>query len=413
MTISDLARTALESFPVEAKRTAHVLIDEVRQGSITARLVAGTQAHTVVWEFEDSSSRVVCSCGESACAHAAAVLVVLAGEEVPPRPDDRPPRPAPAPFASAPAATDREPAIAEATMELVRQTCIHGLRGDAKDRDDALARVLDLLRDLDVPDLKRAVASLRRSLTSTEPDPALGGTALFRLTTMVDELQQGAGPSVAPSDNGFGAGEQRREEVRLLEVGRDTQRTPFGERRDVSYFLDLDARVLLRELASARPGAAPRMSEGPFPKLLLGNLVSIEDGPSPQRIRMLQYTSAGSVADHDLDVFLGSCQTHVDAVYRAFRSSAALDGQDRVVLFAPDRVIPSTIGVVLADEAGACLPLARRADAGRCAAVDHVQKQGTILAVVGPLVQYSELLAILPLTVLVEIEGRRTLRRIR
>ena len=132
----------------------------------------------------------------------------------------------------------------------------------------------------------------------------------------------------------------------------------------VGGFIDIEDGHLFRELAAAKPGSPPRMSEGPFPKLLVGNLVSIESGPEPRRIRMLQYSAAGLLGGVELDRIKSAATTSVDALYDTYRKALETHDAtlDPVVVFAPTKTLPSPKGAVLLDGANRVLPLARSAE---------------------------------------------------
>lgn len=423
MNLREMARAALAALPRSSQEAGPPLLQGRREGSLTFRIDDGERTSTVVWELDASGGRLACTCGKPGCEHAAALLAALAGGEL--SPDLTEPEPGAAEIGAAEPTAGKPPAepgataqeIAEAADELIRQICALGLGPDQPERDASLEGLVSLLRERDLPDLKRAVALLRRVLTSPDgpPDPSRAATALMQISTLKERLRQGKPLAEPRRPAPVAADFQRKEEVRLLEVARDTQRTPFGERRDVSYFLDLDDNLLLREEASAPPGSAPRMSEGPFPKLLLGNLILVEAGPSPQRVRLLQYASAGFASETDLEHLLASSHSDVATLYRGFRTSSDADerGPDHLVIFSPDRVLPSSSGIVLADENGALLPLARAVAPALCATVDLLDKRGTLLAVIGPLVLSVDLLALHPLSVVIELDGTRTLRRLR
>ena len=415
MSLRDLAKTALSSFSRVTTQPGQTTIEQVRMGSVVARLDDGQQVQTVIWEFDDSTNRVACTCGASYCEHGAALLVALAGDDLPCADADAPEsRESAPPLIDSHTVTDEE--IIEAARVLVGETSGDGVVGESSERDDALRHTLALLQDRDLPGLRRAVGLLRRVITSEDKDITRATTALIHITSSAARLGrrlEGASGGSEPLRGRHDG--RRREELRLMEVARNTQRTPFGERRDISYFLDLDERILLRELATAAPGSAPKMSEGPFPKLLLGNLVTIEDGPDPKRVRLLQYSSAGYATDGDFEQLLAACDTDVAAIYSRYSKdcSEGNDGPDSLVLYAPDRVIRTSTGVVFADESGALLPLARSIAPSWCDTVDLISHQGAILAVIGPIVFHPKFLTLLPLSVLLDIGGRKSLRRIK
>lgn len=416
MKIKDAARAALSGLPRAKAERGLALLEEIREGSFTARLDDGSGAvQTVVWEIGDEGSRAGCSCGDAECEHQAALLGALAGDEVTLASSaPSPPASAAAASTGASASGPSPAALASAIAAMVDAVCSYGLGGGVTARDDALSAVMDLLAETDSLDLKRAVATVRRSLTAAAPDVTTALPALLHLSRAAASLAAaGAGPGEAPQAMLSGA--ERREEVKLLEVARSSQRTPFGDRRDVSYFLDLDADVLYLELAASSPGSVPAaLSEGPFPKRLLGNLATVDAGPSPRRIRLLQYSVAGFPSDADLDHLLACCTTEVSTLYAAVRDSHAIgeEVRDHLVLFAPEQVLAAPSGVVLCDRAGALLPLARGINPALCATVDLLARQGSLLAVAGHLVVGASFVALLPLTALVELGVSRSLRQL-
>jgi hypothetical protein len=415
MRFSNATKAALAKLSSQDTEAGLALLREQREGHISARIEDSGQFFTVVLELSAAESRLICTCGAQSCAHQAALLALLdAGVSTLDLGAD----------ASSPLAVSASPLPSEHPESDVRETihglisrvCEEGISPESPARDETLQRALDLLTHFDLPDLKRTLAGLRRAL-STPPSTELALTSLARLSALSALQSTGitaAFDTFAPSRE-LSDHISRREEVRLLEVARRTTRTPFGDRRDVSFFLDLDDRVVFRELGSAAPGAAPKsLSDGPFPKRLLGNLVAIEDGPKPQRIRLLQFASVGFATEADLDTLLASCDTQIASLYETFKiaNEDGPEGVDPLVLFAPDNLHQSANGVVLVDESGALLPLSRSLKPMLCETVDLLARRGALLALVGQLTISADFLSLLPLTALVEIDGHRSLRRL-
>lgn len=420
MKLKESAKAALSGLPDTTIGRGFALLDELNEGSFTARFENEDGLTTVVLELSDDGSRLACTCGAIECEHQAALLAALIGDDVPASTEhsrDRAPQHQVEGVAPDSQATPVTTELADAIDGLVSAICSHGLTAESEARDVALSEVIKLLAGQDLPDLKRAVATVRRTITTSSPDPSIAWEALSRLTRLALDLRstKRSSDTVRGRLHSRQGRTEHREEVRLLEVARFTQRTPFGDRRDAFFFLDLDEDVLFRELAASLPGASPTsLSEGPFAKRLLGNLVSIEKGPPPQRIRMLQYATVGFASDEDLDHLLSCCETEVEALYEIVRRtiSDGLDAAEKVVMFAPDQVIPSPSGVVFCDESGDLLPLARGRSPSLCATVDLLNRQGKILAIVGQLVLGPQFVSILPLTALVELPAGRSLRRL-
>jgi len=419
-TLRRAALAAFDRLPAERRRAGERLLPRVDAGAWTVNVQDAGRSVTVACQHDGEGLRTACTCGERDCPHVAAVLATIGGVE--------------APVADVPAPTE-DPAAEESTSEargtpeirppnpaelaakvdaLVRQVCAHGLEGDSVERDEALDKILPLLRDRDLPDLRRSVAALRRQLTAAVPDPATASTALMRLARVAEALRRPGSRGGLRARRGLPEGAERREDLRLLEVARDTQRTPYGDRRDVTYFVEPHGGELFREIAASKPGQPPRMSEGPFPKLLVGNLVAIEPGFPPRRIRMLQYISNGLATSANLERIRENAEASVPALYSTYRD--ALESHDAtldpVVLFAPKEAVPSPRGVVLSDDGGRLLPLARSVAPALCEAVDDLSLTGRIVTVTGPLILGPSFLCILPLSILLESNGELSLRQL-
>lgn len=414
MKLKESSRSLLSGFSPASVERGIALLEELNDGFFTARFDDGENLATVVLEVTEEGSRLACTCGVSECDHQAALLAALMGDESLPQ-TQKPSSPQPQTAeGSSPSKADLTTGLAEAIDSLIGTICALGLTEESEERDLALAAVIQLLAGQDLPDIKRAVATVRRTLTSSSPEPSTAWQALSRLSRLADELRETISQG-GSSTRGVQKRTERKEEVRLLEVARYTQRTPFGDRRDVLYFLDLDEDVLYRELAASLPGSSPvAISEGPFSKRILGNLVSIDEGPSPRRIRMLQYATVGFATADDLDHLLECCKTEVESLYEIVRHTIelGLDAAEKVVMFSPDSILKSPTGIVLCDDDGALLPLARGRNPALCGAVDLLARQGRLLAIVGQLVLGTQFISILPLTALIELPTGRSLRRI-
>lgn len=417
MNLKETALAALAALPRSERDRGIELAGQLEEGSLTLRIELDGQLFSVVWDFDAFGSRLACTCGVHHCAHQAALLAALAGrgelDGVPGVSGEisaRPEAPEAQPSTEPPLGEE----VAEALNDLVRITCQRGITSASVERDGALERVEKIAEALDSPDLDLDLAKLRRALAAGEERPDRALTTLARLVAQV-RLLRSSPPSSTSASAELVPGAERREEVRLLEIARQTQRQPSGDRLDTSYFLDLDTRSLYRELGSAQPKRRDQAtSEGLFPKRLLGNLVALEPSPEPRRIRLLQYATQGLVGQADLERLLESCETEVESLYAGFRlaEAEAEVTAERLVLFAPTQTLPSSTGLVFADEAGALLPLARHHAPALCQAVDQLGSRGAVLALVGALKLAGDTLALKPLTVLIELDGRRTLRQL-
>lgn len=416
-TISEAARAALRRFSNADIEAGVTLVHEQRENAFSARFQDDGQTFSVLWEHSPEGDRLACTCGVPDCPHQAALLSLLDAGAAAFAPNSTSEAAVETDVTLSPAPKELPNVDIDATLRhLIDQVCRHGIFGESPARDLALQQAIDALADRDLPDLKRTLAALRRALL-TKPSTDRALTALARLAALSDA-------AVSSTRDSFGSFVPRRdldqdisrkEEVRLLEIARRTQRTPFGDRRDVSFFLDLDDREIYRELGSAAPGNVPKsLSDGPFPKRLLGNLVAVESGPKPRRIRLLQFASAGFATEGDLNALIASAETDVSALYDLFKSSAeeTPEGFDPLVVFAPDIVKSCSNGVVFLDDHGGILPLNRSIKPMLSETVDLLAQRGSIQAIVGNLSITAEFLALLPLTVLVELNGQRSLRRL-
>jgi hypothetical protein len=291
-----------------------------------------------------------CTCGAPMpCGHARAALEVLGlgGELLPPLDVDG--------RLSEPVPTPRDARAASAS--LCRAAVASGLDPAAPALTEAMAALAQSLGVDPRPDARRAYARLVDALEHGRVRKAAG--SLVELASIASTVGEA----------------ERRSEVSLLEVGRDTGTDPLG-RWDETIFCDLARGELLLEGAPVVPGREAQISIGPYPRLVFGQLVDIEPGRAPRRVRLIQYEPRGQPTKDDVDRLVGHAQADLDAVRAAGADGTAL------VLARAARLGTLSGAAALVDDRGRAIALAEGARA-LTAALVRLAQGGTLRAVLG------------------------------
>jgi hypothetical protein len=201
-----------------------------------------------------------------------------------------------------------------------------------------------------------------------------------------------------------GEGVERVVDRTLIEVARESldgvQRGAI-ERR---YLVDLGSGEVLRE---ERARTEPAPSLGPCPRFVVAGLAEVEEGASPRRVSLLQYTVTLDVPSADLE------RVHANAVRRV----AMLVDQYREAITAwpalaePVQVI-ACAGIedgFLVDAVGDPLPIANREDPGAAAALDGAARAGEVEWICGRILDADGAVRIVPLS----YGGARKIARLR
>jgi len=341
------ARTSDPGPPGPGAGLQALLLALEEAGLRSVQLAAAPQGASLTLEVDDGALRSGCTCGAaSPCVHVRAALEALGFHH----PD------------TAPAEAPVEPGgqrldIRTAAADVCAAAVASGLDRGAPALLEALARLSQALRVDHRPDARRAWSRL------------------------VDALEQGkvhkaARSLVELSWVARSAGQvDRRSELTLIEIGRDTGSDALG-RWDETFFVDLGRGELLVEGAPVLPGREPQMSVGPYPRTIFGQLVDIEPGRSPRRIRLIQYEQRGAPDDAGIDRLVATALPDLEAVRAAASTGTSL------VLARAARLGTLDGAPALVDGRGRALPLALGARALTAALVE-LAKAHTLRAVLG------------------------------
>jgi hypothetical protein len=290
-----------------------------------------------------------CTCGSPMpCTHARAALEALGIRGESGVPSDE-----------AAAASEAAPlrGTRTASGELCRAAVATGLDPAAPELIEALAGLAAALGRDHRPDARRAYGRLLDALAQGK---------VTKAARSLVELAAVARTTGEP---------ERRSEVTLVEVGRDTGTDPFG-RWDETIFCDLGRGELLLEGAPVVLGRDAQMSTGPFPRVVFGQLVDVEPGHEPRRIRLIQYEPRGVPSRGEVDRLVGHALPDLEAVRSAAASGTAL------VLARTARLGTLSAAAAVVDERGRALPLAQGARA-LTAALVRLARGGKLRAVLG------------------------------
>ncbi|MBN1772559.1 MAG: hypothetical protein JXB32_14915 [Deltaproteobacteria bacterium] len=404
-------------------------------GSVMVRVGDAEGGALVTLERAGTGVRAACTCGRPGCEHVASVLALL-GATAPasvPRPPVVPTVPPPRPTsvpAAARACGERpdDAAIAERLRRLLEVLVEDGAAVGSERTDAMLAEVVRFLYATDAYGLHRVLADLRREIGTARPSPdrLLRAVELLEATCLVLERRAGGRP-VEPGVYELLVGRDRplgelqtREDLTLLEVARNSARTPFGYRRAERFLVDLATGARYTELVAVAieadfPAGGMRYagSVGPFPRRVRADLAAVEPGPSPQRIRLLQYHVEPEPHAEDLRRLASAAVRDVGALYAEFEALAEQVGvaYPCFVLFAPARVVFLDGEATLVDAEDRVLPLARAVAPDTCAAADRFLTRGRVELVVGHVLLLRRMLALSPLSLLTDSpRGERLLR---
>lgn len=329
---------------------------------------------SVVVGVEGPEVQATCTCGApSPCAHTRAALQALGlGPTLAATGGESP--------ASEPGGARRD--TRAACARVCATAVATGLEASSPELAEALAALAQALGADHRPDARRAFGRLS------------DGLAQGKLRKAAQSLVELATVAVATGQP------ERRSEVTLLEVGRDTGTDALG-RWDETILVDLARGDLLLEGAPVVHGREPQMSVGPFPRHLFGQLVDVELGRRPRRVRLIEYEPRGVPTHGDVDRLVGHALPDLEAVRAEAAAGIAL-------VFARVARLGTVGGEpAVVDEHGHALRLAHGAR-GLTAALLRLVRRGGLRAVLGRVgIAEPEGLEIRPLAAVV---GHRVVR---
>jgi len=420
---------------------------------VDASIFRVEEGGAVFWVVEDSTAgapRLVCSCPQRlGCAHVEAVtrhlgrLAEAGGHPplaVPARagragPSDSRPSIPPAAQRSTLAPrmlADRGEILfgdAETTRRLctsLRRALDEILTGSIGRNCEAMRRIADELvrthRFVRATDLLKSVADLRRAILEDAPDPVsvcigiervLGAIAVMRSHLdglPIDPRLQTTylGREWEPSET------DHVEDAFLLEIARNSVPTPFGIRRSESYYMAPGTGAIFVEEKYHPPGGG-NPSVGPFPKALHVNLMTIEPRLQPPSIELLQYSVRPPPHEGELLKIKTMALAEVEVALAFYKQvvEAVRSPYPVFVAFRPTTTRLVDGRLVMADSDGDLLGLAYGTAPHGCLAVEALCAQNQLHAICGFLVMEERVLALSPLSLLIENGGGLTMTRIK
>ena len=277
------------------------------------------------------------------------------------------------------------------------------------------------LEGIQVTDLLKSVAALRRSVLEDRPDPVevcvdiervMG--ALRILESHRDRLPVDERLQTTYLGRSWEIDEiEAREEVHLIEIARNSVLTPFRVRRSESYYLCPGTGELFIEEKYHLPGEG-NPSVGPFPRSLRVNLLTIEPRLGLPMVNLLQYAVLPPPNEGDLvrikTMAVGSVEAAADLygkVVAVVRSPYPV-----FVTFAPLRTQIHRDRLIMWDSDGDVIGLAYSSASYGCLAAEQICARNHLHAVCGLLVREGKHLAINPLSLLIENGGGLKMMRI-
>jgi len=411
------AADALATFDVPARPGARV-------ARLNAELDLDGSHELLSLRLEPDGLRWHCSCGQARCAHAAALLAILA-DAAPPaaaaRPGSVPPTPRSslAPERRIVEHTDRarnvdRSALAAALRDVVTAVVRGGVRAESTaSTREALERLIAAAPEPLPLGVSRWVGRLREGLSRgdvTNVARLLEGASnltidLRKAAPEPDARQRGVSWLGAMAHDPLDV--DRLTERSMLEVGREWLAGVERASLERRYLLDLDSGEIFREERARGGGAA---SLGPCPRIVQVAYAEAERAAPPRRVRLLQYTSTPFVPDASWDQ-LRTWSTRDFALLGArfregVRSFAGLCEPFAMVLPVEVEREPAP---VLLDDARHQLPLVDTEDGVLRYLQDH---PGTPTWFAGRLEEHRGVIMLRPLSCGFTVEGRFHFERI-
>lgn len=389
------------------RRAAGVMLQQIELPSesqalqierLTCEVRGPQRTELVSLRIEEGRLLAVCTCGESACAHVATALRLIAADpgaaDVKPSRSDRPPpevRITQAPRASLQLAD----ALADVVTAVVRA-------GVCSDRVasvlENLSRVEKALPDPLPVGLLRWLGRMRAAIDAQDTVLAaqvLGAAATVSTDLRSSQLQE---PAQARLCSWFGATEQslaRLSDRSLVEVAREWLHGNTRNQIERRYLLDLDNGECFREecVRGERPA-----SVGPCPRLIGVSLAEIEPSCAPRRLRLLQYTTTPDLERTHWDNLAAWGQRDSEALLTSYRASMSEFGAvaEPFALTAPRGVQRDTRPSLLFDR-GAPLPIFTDDDPGLLKHCERLTRASTLVWVAGRLLEHAGQLMLRPL----------------
>ena len=393
-----------------ARAKSHGSPRDARLERATLEMAIGGRRELVMVTVRQGELRVVASDGSTEGPFIEAALALLAGTPAAGRTSEAPSSPG----------TERPPPravhpLADALEELLIAVVRSGI--EAAPSSPAVREALDqVLREAPRPTpagLGRALARLRRGLGDGDVDlvaRVLDGGARLARDLREEALTPEATRRVRAwiEQAGTRANGQPLNERVLVEVGREWLGSAGSGSIQRRYLVCTTTGEVYREQRLEGEEA----SVGPCPRTLRVGLAQVEEGPSPRRIRLLQYEVAPDLVERSHDRLFEMAEREVSRVLERYRQGVrqypAL-AEPVAILRAEGRLREDSSGFSLEDDEGAAIAL--RATAGAADFLRRLDAPATARWVAGRLAESEGKVVLDPISLgLMDPSGPRVVR---
>jgi hypothetical protein len=197
-------------------------------------------------------------------------------------------------------------------------------------------------------------------------------------------------------------GVKRVSDLTLVELAREWLPGVDAAGVERRYLLDLDSGEVYREERAAEALSA---SLGPCPRLINAGLATVEQGATPQRIRLLQYATTPGIESDVWDRVAGWSLRSFEPLVERYREAVRVFPglAEPFVLVTPDAIEGDDVPLLVDD---AERPLPGEGDRATLSALRRSAADGEVAWVAGRLVDPGGRLSIAPLAIGTLREGR-------
>lgn len=298
------------------------------------------------------------------------------------------------------------------------------LNPDGLDKETVMKSAELISKDLKgfyATDLLKSVSSLRRAVLKDTWDSIEICVSIERVEGALKILKRYInGEFVQPNLLTSFVGRRKKvddlpaiQEIRLIEVARNSVLTPFGIRRSESFYLSpSDGEIFMEE--KYHPVAEGNPSIGPFPRNLWVNLMAVEDGPWLKFVRILQYSVLKPLSDADFARIKTFALPSVEECIKLYKSTVEKAGSPYPVfiIFAPIKVSFSEGKLIMQDHEENVLGLAYLSSPDNSSAVEKICRTKKLHAISGMLIREGRFIVLSPMSVLIEDESGLKIIRI-
>jgi hypothetical protein len=360
-----------------------------------------------------------CTCGELECKHAQTALAFVAdaegdGSSVPDRITSVY---EPAPVVGRDRTADQSDQAEEADaaglrnvlVDLVATVVRSGVKqGVSPSIDEAVERLLQSAPSPVPLGISRWVGRLREALGARDPEAT--ARVLDGAVRVGEDLASSEPDAEARRRilSWMGAlsheveGVKRVSDLTLVELAREWLPGVDAAGVERRYLLDLDSGEVYREERAAEALSA---SLGPCPRLINAGLATVEQGATPQRIRLLQYATTPGIESDVWDRVAGWSLRSFEPLVERYREAVRVFPglAEPFVLVTPDAIEGDDVPLLVDDGER---PLPGEGDRATLSALRRSAADGEVAWVAGRLVDPGGRLSIAPLAIGTLREGR-------